>query len=240
MGAQWKHAGRQDAAAKRGLVFGKLAKEIAVAARLGDPDPANNNRLRVAIEAARRQSVPRETIERAIKKGAGLLDGVVQYELVTYEGMTPHKIPVIVECLTDNKNRSASEIRTLFRKGTLGAMGSVAWMYDRLGLIEATHPTPNLDIEGAAIEAGAQNVEPLDPADVPAGQSGAFFYTEPSDLDLVTKALGEAGWVTTKSELSYIPKSYPEVTPEQRKEIEGFLGDIDDCDDVHRIYPALK
>src|SRR5262245_54094909 len=101
MGAQWKHAGRQDAAAKRGLVFGKLAKEIAVAARLGDPDPNNNHRLRVAVEAARKLSCPRDTIERAIKKGAGLLDGAVQYELVTYEGMTPHKVPVIVECLTD-------------------------------------------------------------------------------------------------------------------------------------------
>ncbi len=110
-GAQWKHAGRQDSAARRGLLFGKLSKEITVAARLGDPNPEMNPRLRAAVEAARKASVPRDTIERAIKKGAGLLDGQINYELVTYEGMTPHKVSVIVECLTENKNRTAAEIR---------------------------------------------------------------------------------------------------------------------------------
>ncbi len=198
MGAQWKHAGRQHSAAKRGLIFGKLAKEIAVAARIGDPNPDNNARLRAAVEAARKASCPRDTIERAIKKGAGLLDDTVNYEVVTYEGFAPHKVPVIVECLTDNKNRTASDIRVLFRKAQLGAIGSVGWMFDRLGVIEATHKTGGLDIEGAAIEAGAQDVEPLEAAEVEPGHSGGRFYTEPSDLDAVNKLLTAAGWAISK------------------------------------------
>lgn len=221
------------------MVFGKLAKEITVAARLGDPAPENNARLRAAIEAARKQSVPRDTIERAIKKGAGLLDTPVNYETVVFEGFAPHKVPVIVECLTDNKNRTASNVRLLFRKGQIGAMGSVAWMFDRVGVIEATHKDASLDIEGAAIEAGAQDVEPLDAKDVPEGHTGACFYTEPTDLDVVNKQLTEAGWVLTMSELSYKAKNKVELTAEQMKEVSDFLSDIDDDDDVHRVYTAL-
>ncbi len=241
IGAQWKHAGRVDSAARRGLIFGKLAKEIAVAARLGDPNPDNNARLRAAIEAARKQSCPRDTIERAIKKGAGLLDDQANYEIVTYEGFAPHKVPLIIECLTDNKNRTASDMRVLFRKeGQLGAIGSVAWMFDRLGVIEATNAKGGLDIEGAAIEAGAQDVEPLEESEVESGHTGARFYTEPTDLDVVNKQLHEAGWTVSKSELSYRAKSGVELTAEARKEVETFLGTIDDNDDVHRVYAGLR
>lgn len=240
MGAQWKHSGRVDNAAKRGLLFGKLSKEISIATRLGDPDPDRNPRLRTALEAARKASMPRDTIERAIKKGAGLTDDPVTYELVTYEGMTPHKVPVIVECLTENKNRTAAEVRTLFRKGTLGAIGSVAWMFDRIGLVEAANNNTKLDIEEAAIEANAQNVEAMDASEVEAGQIGARFFTDPTDLDLVTKTLRDANWVISKSELTYVPKTPVELADEPRKEVEKFLEDIDDCDDVHRVYPALK
>ena len=229
-----------DSAARRGLVFGKLAKEIAVAARIGDPHPENNARLRAAIEAARKASVPRDTIERAIKKGAGLLDGAASYEIVTYEGFTPHKVPVIVECLTDNKNRSASDIRVLFRKGQLGAIGAVAWMFDRVGLIEATRAGTDHDVEAAAIEAGAQDVEGLDAEEVEEGQTGARFYTEPTDLDAVSKQLHESGWAVSKFELSYRPKNLVEVAGDARKEVEQFLGDLEDNDDVHRVYASLK
>lgn len=221
-------------------MFGKLAKEITVAARLGDPLPENNARLRAAVEAARKHSVPRDTIDRAIKKGAGLLDGPVQYETLVFEGFAPHKVPVIVECLTDNKNRTASNIRVLFRKGQIGAIGSVAWMFDRLGVIEATHSDASLDIEGAAIEAGAQDVEPLDAKDIPSGQVGACFYTEPTDLDAVNKQLSEAGWIVTMSELSYRAKNEVELNGEEMKEVSDFLSAIDDDDDVHRVYAALK
>lgn len=240
MGAQWKHAGKADNAKKRGLMFGKLSKEIAVAARLGDPNPEHNARLRAAIESARKASVPRDTVERAIKKGAGLLDETVNYETIVYEGFTPHKIPVIVECLTDNKNRTAGDVRVLFRKGQLGSIGAVGWMFDRLGVIEATINKPGIDIEGAAIEAGAQEVEPLEGEEVEAGHTGASFFTEPTDLDAVNKALTQMGWAISKSELTYRAKDYPDLTDEQRKEVSEFLSDIDDNDDVHRVYAGIR
>src|SRR4051812_5851744 len=117
MGAQWKHSGRVANSSKRGALIGKLVKEITVAAKTGDPNPENNPRLRAAVEAAKKASVPRDTLERAIKKGAGLLDEAVNYELITYEGFTPGRVPVIIECLTENKNRTAADMRVLFRKG---------------------------------------------------------------------------------------------------------------------------
>jgi YebC/PmpR family DNA-binding regulatory protein len=240
MGAQWKHAGRLENSSKRGALISKLVKEIMVAAKVGDPNPESNARLRAAVEAARKASVPRDNIERAIKKGAGLLDDQIQFELITYEGFAPHKVPVIVECLTDNKNRTAADIRLHFRKGMLGAIGSVSWMFDRLGVVEATHPQKEQDIEEVAIEAGAQNVEPLEAFDVPAGQVGARFFCETTDLDAVSKYLGQAGWIVTLSEMSYIAKNQTELPEDQKKEVSEFLNAIDEHDDVHRVYAALK
>jgi transcriptional/translational regulatory protein YebC/TACO1 len=124
MGAQWKAKGKELAANARGRVFGKLAKEIMVAARSG-ADPASNARLRLVVEQARKVSMPKETLDRAIKKGAGLTGENVHFEHVIYEGFAPHQVPVMVECLTDNLNRTASEIRVIFRKGHLGTSGSV-------------------------------------------------------------------------------------------------------------------
>jgi hypothetical protein len=153
----------------------------------------------------------------AVDAGAGA-DAVV-YELVTYEGFAPHQVPVIVECLTDNKNRAAADIRVIFRKGQLGNVGTVGWMFDRLGVIDATHEGKGLDIEGAAIEAGAQNVEPLDPEEVPAGHTGATFYCDTSDLDAVNKALVQQQWVVTKAEMNYIAKNFVDLSDDQRKEV---------------------
>jgi YebC/PmpR family DNA-binding regulatory protein len=240
MGAQWKHAGRVANSSKRGAMISKLVKEIMVAAKFGSPDPEMNARLRAAVEAAKKQSVPRDTIERAVKKGAGLLDEKIEYELITYEGFTPHKIPVIVECLTDNRNRTAADIRVLFRKGQLGAASSVAWMFERHGVVEATHPDKTLDTEAVAIEAGAQNVEPLEAFDVPEGHVGARFLCETSDLDAVSKFLGKNGWSVTTSEMMYIAKTPAELPEDQKKDVVEFLGAIDDHDDVHRVYTALK
>lgn len=240
MGAQWKHAGRINNSSKRGALIGKLVKELTVAAKVGDANPDNNPRLRAAVESAKKASVPRDTIERAIKKGAGLLDEQVQYELISYEGFTPHRVPVIVECLTDNKNRTAADIRMLFRKGQLGSIGSVTWMFDRLGVVEATFPKAGVDFEGAAIEAGAQNVEPLEAEEVAAGQTGARFFCDPSDLDSVSKNLSQTQWTVTLSELSYLAKSFTDLSDDQKKEVTDFLGAIDDHDDVHRIYTAIR
>jgi YebC/PmpR family DNA-binding regulatory protein len=232
MGAQWKQKGREQAADAKGKLFTKLAKEIMVAAKAGGPDPAGNARLRMAIEAAKKQSMPRDTLERAIKKGAGLLDGGVQLDVVVYEGFAPHKVPVIVECLTDNKNRTAPNMRNLFKKGQLGATGSVSWDFARLGSIEATPPEGGEDPEEAAIEAGAQEVVPGDD-----GQSR--FITDPTDLDAVSKALSARGWTVTSAELVWQAKNPVKLDDAAREEVEAFLAAIDADDDVQNIYVGL-
>lgn len=240
MGAQWKHAGKMDAANRKGKIVGKLVKEIMVATKMGGPDPTGNARLRAALEDARKNSVTKDAIERAIKRGSGQNDDGISYSTLTYEGFAPHQVPVIVECLTENNNRTAGDIRVLFRKGQLGNSGSVAWMFDRVGLVEATIQKTNVDIEEAAIEAGAQNVEAMDKEDVPEGSTGAVFYAEPTDLDAVNKALTEKSWAVSKAELGYVAKNMVELAPEARKEVEQFLGDINDYDDVHRVYTAIR
>ncbi len=209
---------------------------VSIAAKAGVPDVAMNPRLAVAVEAARKQSVPNDTIARAIKKGAGLLGEKLELEHVTYEGFAPHKVPIIVECLTDNRNRTAPEMRVLFRNGQLGAR--VGFFFDRVGIVEATHTDASLDVTTVAIEVGAQNVEALE--NVPAGQVGARMFTEPQDLDAVTKALRQAGWSVTASEIGFVAKEPMDLPAEQRKEVEDFLSAIDDHDDVHRIYTALR
>src|SRR5437868_13445349 len=159
----------------------KLVREIIVAAKLGGPDPDSNARLAAAVEKARKSSVTRDTIERAIKKGAGLTDEKVVFELCTYEGFGPHKVPVIVECLTENRNRTAPEIRNIFKAGALGQPGSVGFFFHRAGVVEATHTDASRDPEGDAIEAGAQEVEAMEGEDVAEGHRGARFITEVKD-----------------------------------------------------------
>jgi YebC/PmpR family DNA-binding regulatory protein len=240
MGAQWKQAGREANAQKKGQVVAKLTREIMVAAKLGGPDPDLNPRLAAAMEKARKASVYRDTIERAIKKGSGQTDEKVTYELVTYEGFAPHKVAVIVECLTDNRNRTAPEIRKIFTLGTLGQPGSVGFFFNHRGVVEATHAEVSRDAEGDAIEAGAQEVEPLEAEEVPEGQQGARFITEMKDLDAVSKALKAAGWKVIAAEMRYLAKTFTEVSDAARKEVSEFLNTLDDHDDVHRVYVAMK
>ena len=240
MGAQWKQAGRVANAMKRGQVIGKLVREILIAAKLGGPDPDLNARLYAAVEAARKASVPRDTIERAVKKGSGQTDEKVTYELITYEGFAPHKVPVIVECLTDNRNRTAPEIRHLFRTGALGNPGSVGFFFDHMGVVEATHPDKSRDPETDAIEAGAQNVEPLEAEEIPAGRVGARFLCEMKDLDAVSKFVARAGWKVSASEMRYLAKNFAALPEAQKKEVVDFLNALDDHDDVHRVYAAIR
>jgi YebC/PmpR family DNA-binding regulatory protein len=231
MGAQWKAKGRAQAADAKGRLFSKLAKEVMIAARTG-ADPALNPRLRLAVEAAKRSSMARDTLERAIKKGAGLLDDAANFETVVFEGFAPHQVPVIVECLTDNKNRTAPNIRQLFRKGQLGATGSVSWDFLRRGAIEALPPSAGDDPEEAAIEAGAQDAQPLD-------EGGTLFLTEPGDLDAVGRALAARGWTTTSQELVWTAKNPVSLDDAKRAEVEAFLAAIDDDDDVRAVYAGL-
>jgi len=240
MGAQWKQAGREANAHKKGQLVNKLVREIMVAAKLGGADPDGNPRLAAALEKARKASVNRETIERAIKKGSGQTDEKIIFELITYEGFAPHKVPVVVECLTENRNRTAPEIRNLFKAGALGAPGSVGFFFHRAGVVEATHKDANRDSEGDAIEAGAQEVESLEAEEVSEGQKGARFITEVKDLDTVSKALKTAGWNILSAELRYLAKTFPELDEASRKDVTNFLTALDDHDDVHRIYAAIK
>ena len=235
MGAQWKAKGKELAANTRGRVFGKLSKDIILAARSG-ADPAANSRLRLLVEQARKASMPKDTLERAIKKGAGLTGEVINYERVIYEGFAPHQVAVMVECLTDNLNRTAPEMRVLFRKGQLGTSGSVAWDFDHVGMIEAEPLSKDADAELAAIEAGAQDVEPGDE------EGNTLFLTDPTDLDLVSRALAAQGFNVLSAKLGYKPKNPVDPTslsPAQLEEVEAFLAAIDDNDDVQNVYVSL-
>src|SRR5579862_5551548 len=240
MGAQWKQAGREASAQKKGQVTVKLVREIMIAAKLGGADPDLNPRLAAAVEKAKKASVYRDTIERAIKKGSGQTDEKINYETVVYEGFAPHKVPVVVECLTDNRNRTAPEIRNLFKAGSMGQPGSVAFFFNHVGVVEATHSDSNRDAEGDAIEAGAQEIEALEQEEIPEGHKGARFITEIKELDAVSKALKAAGWNVIAAEIRFVAKNFTEVSPAARKEVEAFLNALDDHDDVHRVYAALK
>ncbi len=243
MGRQWLQAKREVAGLKKGLMVGKMVKEIMVASKLGGPEPAGNARLFAAMEKARRASVTRDVIERAIKKGAGIGGEKLVMDHVVFEGYTPHKVPVIVEVMTDNNNRTAPEMRLLFKRGQLGAPGSNKFLFDHVGLVEAHHPNATTDIETAAIEAGAQNVEPLAHAendDIPDGVTGARFISERADLHTVSQWLAQNGWTVVTSELGYVAKNFPELTDEQRTEVGEFLHALDDNDDVHRVWAALQ
>ena len=235
MGAQWKAKHKDLAANARGRIFGKLSKDIMLAARSG-ADPASNARLRLVVEQARKVSMPKETLERAIKKGAGLTGEAVNFEHVIYEGFAPHRVAVMVECLTDNVNRTAPEMRVLFRKGQLGTAGSVAWDFDHLGMIEAEPAAAGADPELAAIEAGAQDLEPDDEAGT------TLFLTDPSDLDLVSRALPAQGFKVLSVKLGYRAKNPVDpasLSQAQLEEVEAFLAAIDDNDDVQQVFVGL-
>jgi YebC/PmpR family DNA-binding regulatory protein len=231
MGAQWKAKHKEIAANAKGRIFGKLSKEIMVAARAG-ADPDMNPRLRLVVEQARKASMPRETLERAIKKGAGLLDEGVSLERLTYEGFAPYRVPVIVECLTDNINRTLSNIRVLFRKGQLGASGSVAWDFNYQGMIEAAPNSKEADAELAAIEAGAQDFEPAE-------EGTTLFLTDPTDLDAVCRALPEYGFTVQSAQLGYRSRNPVSLGDAERDEVEAFLEAIDEDDDVQNVYVGL-
>jgi YebC/PmpR family DNA-binding regulatory protein len=245
MGRQWLQAKREVAGLKKGQATQKLVKEIMVAAKLGGADPAGNARLDAAMEKARRASVNREAIERAIKKGAGIGGEKLVMDHVVFEGYAPHKVPLIIEVLTDNNNRTAPEIRLIFTKkgGLLGAPGSNKFLFEHVGLVEAHHPDAGIDLEAAAIEAGANDFEALTHAqndDIPADRTGARFITERTATAAVSKWLTANGWTVVTAELGYVPKSFPELADTDRAEVGEFLQALEDHDDVHRVWAALK
>jgi len=242
MGRQWLHDKKAVASLKKSQATSKLVKEIMVAAKLGGPEPDLNARLFAACEKARKESVSREAIERAIKKGAGIGDEKVVMESVTFEGFAPHRVPVIVEAVTDNNNRTSSDIRMLFRKGALGTSGSVKFMFEHVGLVEAHTADTAGDPEEAAIEAGANEVEPLTHEqndDIPEDRKGARFITERTATAEVSQWLAGHGWSVVTSELGYLPKDKPALSDEQFSEVGEFLQALDDHDDVTRVWAAV-
>jgi YebC/PmpR family DNA-binding regulatory protein len=243
MGRQWLHAKRAVASVKKAQATGKIVRELIVAAKMGGPDPEGNARLAAAVEKARKESVSRDVIERAIKKGAGIGEDKLVIEHVTFEGYTPNKVPVIVEVYTDNVNRTAPEIRALFRKGQLGTSGSNKFLFDPSGIVEAHHPDPHVDLEATGIEAGANEVEPLTHEqndDIPEGVVGARFLVDRAALHTASRWLTQNGWTVITSELGYIPKSYPELAEPQRAETGEFLQSLEDHADVHRVWAAIR
>lgn len=243
MGRQWLHAKRAIVNLKKGQVVGKLVKEITVAAKLGGSDPAGNARLFAALEKARKASVSRDVIERAIKKGAGSGDDKMSLEHVVFEGYAPHKVPLIVEVYTDNHQRTAPEMRVLFKKGVLGSAGSNKFLFDHVGIVEAHHPDAAQDLEAAAIEAGANDFEPLTHAqndDIPEGHAGARFLTDRTAVHAVSTWLKDNRWSVVTSEIGYVAKSYPELDDTGRAEVGEFLQALEDHDDVQRVWAAFK
>ena len=233
MGKSWKSAGKTENAQKKGALFTKLAREISVASKTGGVDPSMNPRLRLAVEAAKKVSCPNDTIDRAIKKGAGLLDDGKIIEELTYEGYGPHGVGVIVECQTDNKHRTAPEMRSVFKKhdGNMGETNSVAWMFNRVGSIEATK-TGTFDIDEEAIEAGADDVAKND--------DGSFeFICAYENVDSLRTALTVRGWTVSFAGHTYKPANMTELTAEQRADVESFLTAVDDLDDTHKVYATI-
>lgn len=243
MGRQWLHAKRLVAGLKKGRSTGKLVREISVAAKMGGADIGSNARLFTAVEKAKKESVTKDAIQRAINKGAGIGDEKLIMEHVVFEGYAPHKVPLIVEVYTDNVNRTAPEVRVLFKKGQLGTAGSNKFLFDHVGLVEAHHPNANIDREAAAIEAGANDFEVLTHEqndDIPADAAGARFVCERTAVHTVATWLTSNGWTVVTSELGYVPKQIPELTDAQKAEAGEFLHTLDEHDDVHRVWAAMK
>ena len=243
MGRQWLHAKRAIVNLKKGQMVGKIVKEITVAAKLGGGDLEGNARLFAAVEKARKQSVTRDVIERAIKKGAGIGGESMVLDHIVFEGYAPHKVPLIVEVMTDNNNRTAGEIRLLFKRGILGASGSNKFLFDHVGIVEAHTTAPGTDLEAAAIEAGANDFEALSHEqndDIPEGATGARLLTDRTAFHAAATWLKQNGWSVITAEIGYVAKMYPPLDDTQRAEVGEFLQSLEDHDDVQRVWAAVK
>ena len=224
-----RRKGAQDA--KRGKIFTKLTKEIIVAAKMGGGDPSANPRLRAAIAAAKAENMPKDKIERAIRKGTGEEEGAA-YEEVTYEGYGPGGVAVLVECMTDNRNRTVADVRHAFSKagGNLGESGCVAWMFDKKGVLVVAKETVDEDrLMELALEAGAE--------DVATEEEEFQVLTAPEDFAEVQEALAAAGITFVEAKVSMIPKNVVEVTDEKTaRQIIGLLERLEDHDDVQNVH----
>ncbi len=214
----------------RGKLFAKLIRQVEVAAREGGGDPDSNPTLRTMFQKAREASVPLDTIERAIKRGTGELEGV-RYEQVSYEGYAPSGVAVIVECLTDNRNRTGADIRSTFSKngGSMAEPGAVSWQFDRKGVILVPRSVAEDDLMLVALDAGAEDIS----------DSGEQWQvtTPPSDLPAVRSALEEAGMAVESAEVTLLPSTTVELASESdAKKVLHLVDLLEDHDDVQNVY----
>ncbi len=234
--SKWANIKHRKAAqdAKRGKLFTSLAREITVAARDGGGDPQFNFRLRLAIDRAKAANMPNDTIERAIKRGTGELEGT-QLEDITYEAYGPHGIALVIQVVTDNRNRTVAEIRRIFNRqgGSLGESGSVMWQFDRKGrIVVETDGTDPEEIALLAIDAGADDFE-ID-------EGLISIYTEPSDLESVKSQLESSGARVTDAELTLVPKTTLELDQEQALKTLRLMEALEDLDDVQQVISNLE
>jgi YebC/PmpR family DNA-binding regulatory protein len=231
--SKWSTIKRKKGAidSKRGKIFTKLIKEITLAARLGGGDIEGNARLRSAILAAKEENMPKDNIDRAIKKGTGELGGGVAYEEITYEGYGPAGVAVIVEVMTDNKNRTVAEIRHIFSKhgGNLGENGCVAWMFDKKGSIVFDKKAVDEDsLMETALEAGADDVRDQ--------ESEWEVITDPSTFEAVKKAIDQKGWKYLDSRVGLIPQNTVKLEGGKAEQMMKLMERLEDNDDVQNVY----
>jgi YebC/PmpR family DNA-binding regulatory protein len=228
-----KHA-KGAADAKRGALFTKLIKEISIAASMGGGDPNANPRLRAAIVKARAASMPKDNIERAIKKGTGELGGGTFEELV-YEGYAAGGVAVLVEVLTDNHNRAAANVRNIFNKtgGNLGTSGSVSRMFDRKGVIEYDAETVSEEeVMEAALEAGAEDI---------VNEDGIITVTTaPNDFTAVVEALEPKGWTSLSAEVAMVPQAYTAVDKDTAAKVQKLIDRLEEDDDVQNVWSTVE
>ena len=215
---------------KRAKIFTKLIKEITVAARMGGGDPTANPRLRHAIDSAKAQNMPKDTVDRGIKKGTGDMDGV-NYEEIMYEGYGPGGVAVMVECLTDNKNRTIADVRYIFNKagGNVGTDGCVAWMFDKKGVISISKENADEDaLMEVALDAGAEDIK----------DEGDSFdvLTAPEDFDAVKDAIDGAQISCEVAEISMVPQNTTAVSGKEAEQMIRFMEALDDNDDIQHFY----
>ncbi|MBU0759266.1 MAG: YebC/PmpR family DNA-binding transcriptional regulator [Candidatus Omnitrophica bacterium] len=230
--SKWASIKHKKAAtdAKRGQLFTKLIKEITVAARHGGRDIDKNPRLRTAIDRAKQANMPADNIDRAVKKGTGELEGV-NYEEFTIEGYGPGGVAIMVELLTDNRNRTTADIRNIFSKknGSVAGAGSVSWMFEKKGYIEVGKTAaPEDKIMSVALDAGAQDMETVD--------ESYSITTDPKDFEAVKKALEDSGIKVASAEITMIPKSTIQLKGDEAKQIFGLMEALEDHDDSQNVY----
>jgi YebC/PmpR family DNA-binding regulatory protein len=234
--SKWANIKRQKARvdSARAKVFAKISRQIIVAARSGVPDPAGNFQLRTAIEKAKAAGIPNDNIDRAIAKGAGTLSSGNSLEAIRYEGYGPGGVAVLIEALTDNRNRTAADLRSAFSKngGNLGETGCVSWMFEQKGVVSLLGPVDEDALLETSVEAGAESYELTEVDDT----NGAEVFSAVTDLEILNQSMQDAGYQISQTELRWIPTNILQVTElDQARSLLKLIDALEDLDDVQSV-----